>query len=398
MRDILVVCPQQRDLRLIRAAGLERRFRVRYVGSDLDAEGAPSPADVLAEAAALPADGVVGTKDRSALLAAIVAAQRGLPGPTPAALLACQHKLLSRRLQLEVVPEAVPAFAPVGPAPPPFPPPWFVKPVVGRLSQDARRVDDEASLPREDATDAYSSAYAELASVAGLSDAGMRGYVVEELRRGLQVTLEGFSHRGRVTVVGVTDSHFYGETTSFERFEYPTALPSARRGGLAVVVERLLPVLGFDGGFFNAEFLVPASGPPTLIEVNGRIASQFAPLVHLLHGRSTYEALFELACGRDPQWLAREPERVAVSHVVRTFEDAYVAAVPEQTDDVEVLVRPGRNLSEQGANDAQSYRLAILYAAGADRDEAVAAARTRAAELRFSLERPRTPAAALARS
>ena len=39
MRDILVLCPQERDLVAIRAAGLEDRFRVRYEGSDLDPDG-----------------------------------------------------------------------------------------------------------------------------------------------------------------------------------------------------------------------------------------------------------------------------------------------------------------------------------------------------------------------
>ena len=36
MRDILVLCPQERDIVAIRAAGLEDRYRVHYEGSDLD--------------------------------------------------------------------------------------------------------------------------------------------------------------------------------------------------------------------------------------------------------------------------------------------------------------------------------------------------------------------------
>ena len=46
-----------------------------------------------------------------------------------------------------------------------------------------------------------------------------------------------------------------------------------------------MPRLGFEGGFFNVEFLVPEDGPAQIIEVNGRIASQFAPLLLELHGR-----------------------------------------------------------------------------------------------------------------
>ena len=36
MKDILVVCLQERDVRAIRAAGLDERFRIHYAGADLD--------------------------------------------------------------------------------------------------------------------------------------------------------------------------------------------------------------------------------------------------------------------------------------------------------------------------------------------------------------------------
>jgi len=62
--------------------------------------------------------------------------------------------------------------------------------------------------------------------------------------------------------------------------------------------------------------------------------------------------------------------------------------VPEPADDVEILVRPGLRLSEQGANDAQSYRLAIVYGAGETRDEALALCRRRAGELSVRLAPP----------
>jgi hypothetical protein len=61
------------------------------------------------------------------------------------------------------------------------------------------------------------------------------------------------------------------------------------------------------------EFVVPAEGPATLIEVNGRIASQFAPMMQAVHGRSTYDALLALACGTDPKWRPGRPDGVASS-------------------------------------------------------------------------------------
>ena len=146
-----------------------------------------------------------------------------------------------------------------------------------------------------------------------------------------------------------------------------------------------MPALGFDDGFFNIEFFIPETGPAQIIEVNGRIASQFAPLVQRLHGRSTYDALFALACGEDPRWQTGLPDGVAVSYIIRVFEDAFVEEVPDPEEGLELLVRPGLFLSEQGLNDAQSYRLAILYGFGETREEAVERCRARAASLNFRL-------------
>ena len=122
--------------------------------------------------------------------------------------------------------------------------------------------------------------------------------------------------------------------------------------------------------------------------MNARIASQFAPLVLATHGRSTYDALFELACGDDPRWDPSPPQGVAVSYVVRVFEDAFVEAVPDPEDDLEVLVRPGALLSEQGANDVESYRLAIVYGSAPTREQAVDVCRKRAQALSFRLRPP----------
>jgi hypothetical protein len=76
---------------------------------------------------------------------------------------------------------------------------------------------------------------------------------------------------------------------------------------------------------------------------------------------------------------------VALSYALRVFEDALVEAVPPPEPGLELLVRPGKRLSEQGVNDVASYRLAIFEAWGETRAAAVAAAEARAASLRFVL-------------
>ena len=387
VREVLVVCPQERDRALVAAAGLEDRYRVRFVGPDLDAVADFDPAAFLDEWGTVRAGGVVATKDRSALLASLLAERLRLPGPPPEALHDCQHKGRSRAVHRRVAPAATPLFTVVrggGDAPPSFPPPWFAKPIVGRLSEGARRIDrpDELAgltvLP-------YATEFGRIAALAGLPPADVRGFVVEELTRGAEVTLEGYVHAGEVTVVGVTDSIMYPGTNSFQRFEYPSALPPDRLEELADLARRVALGVGLDGAFFNVEFVVPAEGAATIIEINGRIASQFAPLVQAVHGRSTYDALFALATGRDPGWRAGPPDGVAVSYVVRAFGDAFVEAVPDPEEGVEILVRPGLRLSEQGTNDVESYRIAIVYGAGETRAEALERCRVRARRLRVEL-------------
>jgi hypothetical protein len=387
MRDLLVVCPQQRDVNAIRSAGLEDRYRVRYAGSDLDLLEEFDPVSFLAEWEKAPADGVIGTKDQSALLAALIAQRRGLPGPTPEALFACQHKPTSRELQRNAAPETTPDFA-ILDSRVPFGVPFFVKPVVGRLSQNVYRIDDRADLLRLHEIDRYTRRYADIAVLAGVDPASVHGFLAEELLTGEEVTLEGYVHGDRVTTIGVTDSVKYPGTLSFERFEYPSKLPEDRQAELADIAARVLPALGFEGGFFNVEFFVPEKGQASIIEVNGRLASQFAPLVQELHGRSTYDALFELACGDDPAWKTGLPDGVGISYCLRVFEDAFVEAVPEPEEGLEILVKPGLRLSEQGVNDAQSYRLAIFYGFGETREEAVEACRARARGLNFRLQAP----------
>jgi hypothetical protein len=384
MKDVFVLCPQERDVTAVRSAGVEGRFNVRFEGSDLDHLEEFEPGAFLAGLEDVPVDGVVGTKDLSALLAALLAERRGLPGPSAEALIACQYKPASRATQQRAAPEATPRFGTLEGGIP-FDPPFFVKPVVGRLSQNAYRIDHLSELADVRENERYTARYAQIAALAPGEAPDVHGFMVEELLTGEEVTLEGFVSAGRVTTIGVTDSVKYPGTLSFERFEYPSRLSEECQGELSDVAERVLPALGFDGGFFNVEFFVPEAGPAQIIEVNGRIASQFAPLVQGLHGRSTYDALFDLACGDEPRWNTGLPDGFAVSYAMRVFEDAFVEGVPDPEEGVEVLVRPGLALSEQGQNDPQSYRLAILYGFGETREEAVDRCRERAQRLNFRL-------------
>ena len=187
--EILVVCPQERD----RHAARSGDFRVRFAGPDLDAAPVDTRA-LLEELAGLTADGVVGTKDRSALLAAQLAERRGLPGPSPGAIVSCQHKP-----SVPSDPAACRARRDARASP------WWtdrrLSPRRGGRSRSSagcrRRRAVSTTRPssrRWPRTGEYRDEYAELA---GLSGTRSRGFLVEELVSGDEVTLEGFVHEGR---------------------------------------------------------------------------------------------------------------------------------------------------------------------------------------------------------
>jgi hypothetical protein len=326
---------------------------------------------------------VVGTHENSVLLAALVAQRRGLPGPTPEAVFTCQYKPASRARQRQAAPQAVPRYAVFdGEA---FEPPFFLKPVISRNSSGARRIDDLSQLARL-AVDDHARQYTAIAELMGLAPADACRYLMEELLSGQEVTLEGYVFGRRWTTIGITDSVKYPGTASFEYFEYPTSLPVGRQDELIDVAERIVAALGFDGGMLNIEFFVPEHGPAKVIEVNPRICSQYTPLVEALHGRSSYDVLFALACGDDPCWRPRPAAGVAVSYCLRAFVDGFVERVPEPQPGLEVLVEPGRRLSEQGGqNDAFSYRLALFHETGETREEALGRCRQRARSLEFRI-------------
>ena len=207
----------------------------------------------------MPADGVVATKDRSALLASILAERRGLQAlPAGPVRLPAQADVAADPRARRARGDA--ALGVLGAEPPPFGRPGSSS----RSSAGSRRTRGASTTRRASTAPPVGTTTApgtrRSATPAGLDGDAVRGYLAEEVRSGQEVTLEGFSHRGRVTTIGVTDSIKYPGTNSFERFEYPSRLPSERLAELAARSRRVVPALGFDDGFFNVEFFVPDEG------------------------------------------------------------------------------------------------------------------------------------------
>jgi hypothetical protein len=185
--------------------------------------------------------------------------------------------------------------------------------------------------------------------------------------------------------LGVVDSVFFPGTLSFARFEYPSRLPPRVQERMGHIAEKVVKSVGLDGTFFNVEFFYRQEDDSIrIIEINGRMASQFAPLYRMLHGIDMYAMQLDMILGKDPGgrgvWSPhRSIDGVAASFVLRRFEDGIVARVPSPEDlrrfderfpdaFVEILVQEGERLSDE-LQDDESYRYALVDLCAADRDE-----------------------------
>jgi biotin carboxylase len=406
---ILVVCPTHRDHRelpRVSPQGVKYLFHdyasvsledlICNVASDADfAAGPLEEMDaILAKIAGLRLAAVISTDDYpGSALAAAIAKHVGLPGPDPAVTLICQHKYLSRRAQRKLVPDAVPPFALIDvdeatPLPDGLRFPLFVKPVKSFFSIGAERVDEPevlaALLPRWAAQDQFFAPLDEMLQRYAGARIGTKRLIAEGVLKGEQVTVEGFVHGRKATIMGVVDSVMFPGTLAFARFDYPSALPADVQRRMSDLAATLMPGLGFDNGMFNIEMMYdPSSGAISIIEINPRMASQFADLYEKVDGTNSYAVLLDIAQGRTPRITRRQGcYGFAASIVLRSFDDYVVAALPSEADlerlkrtypdiRVEILARVGRALSSE-MQDGTSYRYGIVSLGGKDRDDVLA--------------------------
>jgi biotin carboxylase len=407
LKKILVLCPTRREYRdlpaIAEALGCEvvfdefcgdyfDRFLCRHPPTDLP------PIDILAliensvqrykHAGLSGVTSGVGYPGMSVV--SIIARKLGLPGPAPASVLSCEHKYYSRRAQQRLVPEAVPEFRLLDPENPltgaeamSFP--LFLKPVKSCMSINAHRVDDAAELvelaqgallpsdfikPFNDMLKAYTSCALDGSYL-----------IAESLLRGSQVSLEGYVYRGDVHVMGILDAVMFPESLSFRRFQYPSRLSESVQRRMAEIARKLMTGIGYDNAPFNIElFYDPQPDRIHIIEVNPKIASQFADLFEKVDGQSSFSVLLQLAIGEEPCFEQRKGEfRIAASCVLRTFEDKHVVAIPSQQQVAEIVsmhpearieihATSGRNLSDQ-MQDAQSFRYGLVHIGAASERE-----------------------------
>jgi biotin carboxylase len=403
-RNILVICPTHRDHRelpLLSPPGTTYLFH-DYASTSLeeliskasfDGDLAACPLveidRILASIDGVEIAAIISTDDYpGSALAAAIAKRLGLPGPDPEVVLVSQHKYLSRVAQARLVPDAVPPFALIDVAegaalPDGLSFPLFVKPVKSFFSIGAEKIysaaELAAALPRWARLDQFFLPLERLLERYAGSSIGTKRLIAEGLLNGEQVTVEGYAHGGQVSIMGVVDSIMFPGTLAFSRFEYPSSLSESVQACMAELATILMQGLGFDNGLFNIEMMYDRDADRIyVIEINPRMASQFADLYEKVDGTSSYAVLLAIAQGDAPAFTRRQgAHRFAASCVLRAFEDCRVAALPTEMElerlarlypdiRVELHATVGRKLSDE-LQDGHSYRYGIVNLGGRDR-------------------------------
>jgi biotin carboxylase len=398
---VLVVSATHRDhreLKLLFPSGIDFRFHdyestcLEDLITGKEGRGAADPLveveRVLASFYGTKIDAVISTDDYpGAALAAIIAQRLGLPGPDPKAVLISQHKYLSRVAQAGLVPDAAPLFSLIDTEEGAFLPdeasfPLFVKPVKSFFSVGAEKVTSRAELaallPRWRGLNQFFLPLERMLERYVGESIGSKRLIGEGVLKGLQVTVEGYAFGGRVTVFGVVDSIMFPGTIAFSRFDYPSCLPLSVQAAMTDVAIRVMEGIGFDNGLFNIEMMYDAeTGLISIIEINPRMASQFADLYEKVDGTSSYGVLLDIARGRRPNFTRRKGRSpFAASCVMRAFADHHIMRIPDEAEveriaglysgtRVELHATPGRKLSDE-LNDGHSYRYGIINVGGTD--------------------------------
>ncbi len=294
-------------------------------------------------------DGIIGVQDFPASLIASALGERlGLRVPKLEVMLSLHNKFLSRQIQNRAAPEAVPDFALVDITNvdiknPPLPYPFFLKPVKGLSSIKAQKIKGPDDLKKAIQLNWREKTLSNVVArpmdqLADLLPEGARVsnrfFIAESLLDGVQVTVDGFAQNGQVQILGVVDSIMYPGTASFESFQYPSRLPVSVQQRMSDIAKRVMQEAGFDSSLFNVEMFYDAKTDQiAIIEINPRMAYQFADLYEKVDGFNLYSLQRDIALGVPVQIPHRQGQyKVAGSFVPRVFPGQKVLREPTKED------------------------------------------------------------------
>ncbi|MCL4361478.1 ATP-grasp domain-containing protein [Candidatus Dependentiae bacterium] len=325
-------------------------------------------------------DGILSVEDYpGTLILSMLCYELGLPGPNPKSVLSGQHKYYCRLIQKSAIETAaveVEIFHPKKLDQISFNFPRFVKPVKSVFSANSLAVynldDLKNKLPHLVIKE----------NLYQIFDIALKKYtdfqydssylIAEQLLDGEQCTLEGYVFNQEVEIIGITDSIMYDGTICFKRFEYPSKLPHEVQLKMYDYAKKLISALNLDNTMFNIEFMYnEKENYIKIIEINPRMASQFADLYEKVDGVNGYEFALAIAAGQRPEVTRRSSEyKVGASCVFRNFKDQKVLQVPNEKEieevqnlceaaRIEIYATAGKNLSYH-EQDGKSFRYGVV--------------------------------------
>ncbi|MGM0423783.1 MAG: ATP-grasp domain-containing protein [Thermodesulfobacteriota bacterium] len=339
--------------------------------------------------------GIVGSHDSSAILAAILAEQTGHIGTSVHSIINSQNKYLCRRIQQQVVPEHTPGFClalDYLQDQSLLQEPFFIKPVRANISFGSHQVNSAEELQfyiGQESRDIahYNQYYLEALGLYAeyltpLNLETCNNFLCEELVQGEQVTVDGFIYQGQVYIFGLTKACYYPGTNSFSHHIFPYSFSPELDAEIEETLRRLIPALGLNNTFFNVELRAePEKNDFKIIEVNSRIAFQFAKAIQAVRGFDPLHLLCELAVGRFPGLENKSTEsfKYCFNFELHSFSDQRILRTPTQSGYTQIqmlypevhirnLIQEHSNLSDYKHNP-QSFRYCILDIPGNSEEE-----------------------------
>ncbi|MEA2237903.1 MAG: hypothetical protein QOC81_2627 [Thermoanaerobaculia bacterium] len=271
-------------------------------------------------------DAVVSTHDLGDLIAAVLAKEAGLPGPSPEAVFLCLHKFYGRRAEIDPIrcqPVLLDEPLPELTYPAYMKAPWLKLGILGfklESDDDARAAMELARRELPAWTRQYYQLFEAAVDLAMYPLATTDMMLVEEFVEGRQVTVEGWALNGDIQIWAMTDTNTFPGSRVIDNFSTPSRVDAETAATLRAKTIDTIRAFGFDGGFFNIEFWLTDDGV-RLTEVNGRSAACFGGIYELALQADIFAAVADVACGRAPRALPRAGGRMAGQFNVITFDD-----------------------------------------------------------------------------
>ena len=402
MKSILVVCPYERDRRELSRDNVKNKYSIifdeMYTKDWLekiicDRSGEPLYDDITEVIERVIAyyngiDGIVSSGDYpGSIVSAIIAYKMNKLGVDPGIILRAHHKYYSRLDQHAIVPECVPQFRLFSNDGTyiHFKMPCFLKPVKSYFSMYAYKINFKEELhaivQRVSVPTSFLMPFNQLLKEYTTCNFDANCWILEEFIEGEQVTLEGCVYKNEVYFLGITDSYFYPGTFVFSRFEYPSKLPDNVRNKMKDISTKIVTSIGLNNSLFNIEFIYNKKTDRIyIVEINPRMASQFADLYEKVDGVNSYDILLDLSVGEKPQF---QSGKGAFSHaivfVLRVFKDYAIRKMPSRENiiqlqtlfpdvRIELYGQEGKKLSKV-LQDGKSFRYACVHLGGNSRNE-----------------------------